>query len=444
MSNLLQDLRVRALEAARRDDLVFAEGIWRDLFATYPATEAGLEAARNLAISYLKRGAAEEAARHLVEARAVFPEDPVLALWQGHAACKQGDLDAGARSYELAAALAPGDPAPLLLAAMAHRDLGRTQDALPAIEAFIGLCPNEPHGHFEYAQLLLAKGSYRKGFAEYEWRLKRPLSPARVFPFPPWDGTLRSGLRLLVTAEQGHGDTIHFARFLPLLAARGLRVTFACHPSLVRLFQDFVFLERVVEVEKEPLDCDAHVPVMSLPHFLKLEGATLFGSGPYLLAHPEKGPKLPDAGTPSKKKVGLVWAGNPAQQNDSNRSMPFSCLAPLLQKSGIRFFSLQKEGAPSVFPDGLVDLGPSIRDYADCAALIAQLDLVVSVDTSVLHLAGALGRPCWGMLCYAPCWRWRAGETTSPWYPSLRAFRQKKPGDWAGVIEKVGRALDEL
>jgi hypothetical protein len=268
----------------------------------------------------------------------------------------------------------------------------------------------------------------------------------REFAAPRWDGGDIAGRAILLHVEQGIGDALQFVRYAPLLAHRGARVIVLCQPPLKRLFMEMDEVSVVADGEPPP-EFDLHLPLMSLPRLFGTTLATIPADTPYLRADPVDvrawNGKLGDK---NHFKIGLVWAGNRRHLNDRNRSCALETLAPLAAVSGIRLYSLQKgeaavetRNAPATMR--LVDLNDELVDFADTAAVITHLDLVITVDTAVAHLAGALARPAWLLLPFAPDWRWMLAREDSPWYPSLRLFRQNQTGDWSGVLTAVMNAL---
>jgi len=316
---------------------------------------------------------------------------------------------------------------------------GRLAAACAACEAAIALQPGCALAHWNLAVAALLDGDFTRGFAEYEWRKRhdRFRHDFIDLPGPVWAGDDPAGRTILVHAEQGFGDTIQFARYLPLIAARGARVVLACDARLVPLLGA---LPGVVAV---PLGgtlppYNASIDQMSLPRVFATGVATIPAAAGYL---------APDAvrtaawwaALPAGRKVGVAWAGNPEHSNDRRRSLPRGAVAALLAEPGIRFVSLQP--GPRAGEAGLSDPSARLPDYAETAAVIANLDLVVTVDTSVAHLAGALGVACWVMLPFAPDWRWRLGRDDCAWYASLRLFRQPAPGAWCDVVARVAAEL---
>jgi hypothetical protein len=295
--------------------------------------------------------------------------------------------------------------------------------------------------HWNRAVARLLGGDFAGGFEDYEWRRRDPRFAAD-FPAmaaPEWDGSPLAGRRLLVVAEQGLGDTIQFARFLPGLAALGGRVTLACAPTLVRLLQGLPGLAGVVSREAPPPPHDCFVFLLSLPRLCGVTLDTIPAPAGYLAVDPAPAAARESSGS---RRVGLAWAGNPAHSNDQRRSLPTVALGGLKGIAGIDWVNLQQGAAGAELAIMHRMTAPArVSDFADTAALIAGLDLVIAADTAVAHVAGALGRPVWIMLPHAPDWRWLLGRGDSPWYASARLFRQERPGDWAGVISRIAAEL---
>ncbi len=319
---------------------------------------------------------------------------------------------------------------------------GRLDEAVAACEAAIRARPDFAQAHWNQSVAYLLAGDFARGWPKYEWRKRhdRYGTAFRQIDGLSWAGEDLAGKRLLVFAEQGLGDTIQFSRFIPMLAAAGAEVTLACDTRLHELLRPLPGLAAVVEKNgKLPL-YDFWVDQMTLALMLGIRPDNIPGAEGFLLADPVEVAAWREglgAGV-----IGLVWAGNPAHSNDERRSMPFAALAPLLA-SGRRFVSLQVgPRAADAAGSPVRDLSSCLTDYARTAAIVSALDLVISVDTSVAHLAGALGVPCWVLLPQAPDWRWILGRDTTPWYRHTRLFRQPYPGDWQEPISRVGLALN--
>jgi Flp pilus assembly protein TadD len=274
-----------------------------------------------------------------------------------------------------------------------------------------------------FVDLLL--GNFEEGWRNYEWRFKQSQKSRRFSEQPRWQGEPL--------------DTIQMIRFAGSIQKAGGKVVLECPPVLMKLLEPVVGIDEVIPRGQDAA-FDVHLPLMSLPHVLGVNEAALPGSISYLSANPERAgvwrTRLENYARP---RVGLVWSGNPNHANDRNRSMDPALLHPLLAEGG-SFFTLQPD---AVALDGMIPLGEMLTDFAETAAAISAMDLVISVDTSVAHLAGALGRPVWTLLPYAPDWRWMLDRTDSPWYPSMRLFRQETRGDWAGVVSRVIEELRE-
>ena len=355
---------------------------------------------------------------------------------------RRGRSEAALRRYAAAVALAPADPRVWSNLGSARYWAGRLDLAGRAFERALALAPGFADGRFHRGLLRLLLGDYVGGFADYEERRKRRSGIVRLRrAIPGWAGEDPAGKRLLVWGEQGLGDTIHFARFVPLLTARGAEVTLAAPRRLVSLLRTLGGVERVQSFE-EPLPAvDLQAPLMSLPHLLGLGAAAAAPLAPYLASPPASAAFVTDG----RPLVGLAWAGSPTNESDAWRSLALERLSPLLALKGLRFVSLQvgprAADVAAAGLEGRLETREDLGDFADTAAVVAGLDLVVTVDTALAHLAGAMGKEAWVMLSHVPDWRWGMKGETTPWYPSLRLFRQESPGDWDGVVRRIARAL---
>jgi tetratricopeptide (TPR) repeat protein len=331
-------------------------------------------------------------------------------------------------------------------------DLGRPDAALESYEAALALAPGHVAAHFNRATSLLALGDLAAGFEAYRWRWRLPSFARRVspLPWPRWQGERLAGKTILVACEQGFGDALQFIRYAPRLT-EAARVTVLARPELLSLFRAMPGIEATGAIS-EAEAYDFQVPLMDLPHILGTTLETAPGETPYLAADPAKVAVWARRLGPGRgeTRVGLVWAGDArwhdpaAFASDRRRSMSLAQLAPLGRAAGARFFSLQKgepaaQAAASPFP--LTDWSAELGDFADTAALITNLDLVITVDTAVAHLAGALGKPVWIASRFAGCWRWLNGREDSPWYPTARIFHQPAPGAWDAVVERLAAEL---
>ncbi len=343
-------------------------------------------------------------------------------------------------------------------------DMNRHAEALACYERALAMAPDSAETHWNRALCMLQTGELAAGFAEYEWRWKRKRIAAgmRAFDAPLWLGeTPLDGKTILLHAEQGLGDTLQFCRYAALVAAKGARVVLEVQSELVRLLDG---LEGVAELvaSGDPLPAfDFHSPLLSLPLALRTTVETIPARTPYLFAEARASARwrarVAQATPPQTLKVGLVWAGGhrphvpELRKNDARRSLSFDRFAPIVETPGVQFFSLQKGDkavrqlgemrAQHAASANVVDWTGELNDFADTAALVENLDLVISVDTSTAHLAGAMNKPVWILNRLDTCWRWMLEREDTPWYPSARLFRQPTLGDWDSVIEAVAREL---
>ena len=351
-------------------------------------------------------------------------------------------LDDSAQTLERAIALDPSHPIPHLNLGVTRRLQGRIDQAIAAFEQAVRLKPDFPQAHYNLGIALLLIGDYPRGWEEFEWRLQPPdlNRTSRIFHhFPVWRGEALNGRTILIHLEQGFGDAFQFARFIPLVAARGGRVLIECRPEIKRLLERMPGVATIVE-QGEPMPMfDLQCPLLSLPRALGITLETIPCDVPYL-SPPDDRVSVWSAKLAHTRgmKIGLAWSGSPTNTRNHVRSCPVEQLAPLLEVSDVSLLSLQK-GSPA--PPGVIDLTAGLTDWADTAALIASLDLVVTVDTGVAHLAGALGKPVWTMLSTAADWRYLCARDDSPWYPTMRLFRQQQPGDWSGVVLQIVEEL---
>ncbi len=363
----------------------------------------------------------------------------------GNSLLALGLFSEAADSFLRAAAILTSSPVPPAARATALQALGKISEAEAECRRAILLDPAFAAAHWNLALNLLLQGRYEEGWREYEWRWQKSdfTSPCRHTDIPLWDGSPLKGKTILLHAEQGFGDAIQFIRYTPLVATHGGTVIIECHPQLVRLFQSLPDVHSVVPfgAALPPFNCQA--PLLSLPGIFGTTLQTIPSAYPYLTASEELRLKWSVLMSvyPAKRRVGLVWAGK--KYPDPLRSCRLAELAPLLSLNNVTFFSLQL-GVEAGLPFGMnmVDLTGQIDDFADTAALIEQLDLVITIDTAVAHLVGAMGKQFYLMIPFAPDWRWLLECSDSAWYPSAHIFRQKQPGDWSDVIAMVYAALE--
>src|SRR5471030_1972166 len=351
-------------------------------------------------------------------------------------------------------------------------ELRRHEEALLCLDRALQLQPQHVHAlfhrgnalqflnrvdaHFNMGVCRLLNGDLEHGWPQYEWRWRKaayaalmplgaqPLWQGPVRDGPSRDDTALAGKTLLVYSEQGYGDTLQLCRYVPLLAARSARVILRVQPALKTLLATLPGAQVMATDEALP-DYDLHCPLMSLPLAFGTRLANIPGGTPYLHADAQRDARWRTLlGAADKPRIGIAWAGSGADANDALRSMPLIALRRIVTPA-LEFISLQKE-LRAVDRLLLANAGIGLyaaqqNDFADTAALIAQMDLVICVDTSIAHLAGALGKPVWLLLPFAPDWRWMLGRDDSPWYPTMRLFRQTRSGDWDDVLDAVARRL---
>ena len=383
----------------------------------------------NYGCALLEKGEIEAAAAALERALAqASPSDASVRLNLGNARMAQDRPAEAVGLYRSAIACRPDYTLAEVNLGRALRELGQPEAALPHYARALAIDPALEAARWNDGVCRLLLGDYAAGWAGFARRWQAGTVPPHGLGAPEWDGGDLAGRRLLVHAEQGLGDTVQFLRFLERL--RPARPVLLAQPPLLRLLRENG-VDAVGPADPLPPH-DLRVALLDLPGLFGITLESLPGPVPYLTA--PAAPR-PDG---AAKRVGIVWQGRRDHANDRNRSVPLGVLAPLFRLPGIAWVSLQKEAEP---PEGVEDLAPALGDFADTAAAIQSLDLVVSVDTSVAHLAGALGKPVWVMLPFAPDWRWLLAREDSPWYPTARLFRQTAPRDWTGVVERLEQNL---
>jgi tetratricopeptide (TPR) repeat protein len=372
---------------------------------------------------------------------------------RGNALRELKRFDEELASYDRALSIRPDDAGALNNRGNALSALGRHIEALATISRAIAVNPASTDAQLNDALLKLRLGDFSRGWEKYEWRWKRDdgsMKP-RNFGQPLWLGQEPVvGKTILLHAEQGLGDTIQFARYAPMLAKRDARVILEVQPPLKSLFSQIGSGIQIISNGEIIPSFDLHCPLMSLPLAFRTELGTIPADAPYLAVLSDRIEQWNDR-LPSRNglRVGIVWSGNASHVNDHNRSISLPRLAPIIDLPYIQFISLQKEMREAdarilAQKPHIIGLGSHFGDFTDTAATITQVDLVISVDTSVAHLAGALGKPVWILLPFCPDWRWLLDREDSPWYPSARLFRQPHIDDWDSVIEQVRRELSLL
>jgi tetratricopeptide (TPR) repeat protein len=332
---------------------------------------------------------------------------------------------------------------------IAFRGSGRLDDGIRSVRKAIELKPDFAEARTALGMALLTRGDFVQGWDQLEWRWKLlEFEDKYKYALPRWNPAAGDCRAVLLTPEQGLGDIMQFIRFAPLVAARCPRVVFRCPKQLASLLRGVEGVTDFIAPGSPVPPVDAYCPLLSLPYVLRTAG-DIPGKVPYVTPDAERVGKWSHRLAGEQRfKIGISWAGSAVHKNDANRSATLAAFAPLADIQNLAIYSLQK-GPPAeqakTPPPGieLIDYTEELTDFADTAALIANLDLVISVDTAIVHLTGATARPVWTLLAFEPDWRWQLDRTDTPWYPTMRLFRQKTAGDWNGVVSNVAAALNE-
>jgi tetratricopeptide (TPR) repeat protein len=421
--------------------------------------ERALALRPNFAVAFASRGTALQKLKRHAEAVASF--DRAIALQpdlveahtdRGNAFHATGRFEEALANYDRAINIQPGHAAAHYNRGLTLHELGRCEEAVASYGRAIELQPDLADAHLNQSLSRLLTGDFERGWPGYEWRMDvaSRASTKRSFPQPQWFGREDiSGKTILLHAEQGFGDTIQFCRYVPLVAARGADIILEVPAPLAELMTTLAGNAKIVPNGGPLPDIDMHCPLLSLPLAFGTQLKTIPATVPYLRASSEGVNKWETRlGPKQRPRIGLAWSGRPTYVNDRNRSIPLSALLPLLDIDAT-FISLQKDVRDSDAPllRGRGDLrhfGDELKDFAETAALVSQLDLVISIDSSVAHLVGALAKPVWVLLPFIPDWRWLLNRDDSPWYPTARLFRQDASRTWDSVIARARSALREF
>lgn len=401
----------------------------------------------NLCAAYAETGRLEEAITCGKVAAELAPGDPDAHYNLGNAYSAADEPSAAEVCYRAALDLAPEHADAWCNLGVSLLADGKPQAATEALDRALSLEPELADANWNMALALLTLGRFEAGWALYDWRWRAvPWLERRQFEQPEWDGRPLNGEVVLVHSEQGYGDTLQFARYLPEVRRRGARIRLACQPALKRFLSALPDIESVTGYGEPPGDFDLHLPIMSLPGVV--------GADPESEA-PSVEPYLPlpqtfhdDIAAEVLPKVGVVWRGSTVNVRGMFRSCTLEDIAPVFDCEDVRFYALQTDTdvqeAERLDGYGVVDLSGRISDFADSAALTAQMDLIITIDTAQAHLAGGLGIPVWALLAKAADWRWLLERADSPWYPQMRLFRQAEHGDWRSPVREVVANLPQF
>ena len=398
------------------------------------------EAYNNLGVALRKMGKQDAALVAYRRCLELQPENEGLWSNMGNCLREMQAFEEAEAAHKRALSLKPANASRLFNAALVHRDRNEMTAALDLFNAALALDPDYAEAHWDRALALLTIGDYPNGWAEYEWRRKLPDNPVRSFQNgPEWDGTRPlAGKTLLLSAEQGFGDMIQFARFVPIVAQQAEKIIVECREELMPVMATLAGVDQVIAKQSPPPAFDYHLPLLSLPYRLATTLAALPARVPYLSAPVSKRKPVP-VPPGCRLKVGLIWAGKLLPRD---RSCSLKRFLPLMRYRDVAFYSFQidqrRRDIRDLGMDGLIiDLADEIGDFGDSAALMMEMDLILTIDSSPVHLAGALGLPVWMVALYTADWRWFTDREDSPWYPTLRLFRQHAPGNWDRAFQKV-------
>jgi Flp pilus assembly protein TadD len=405
----------------------------------------------NLAYALIRREQLEEAAgvyQHVLARRPDYHEVHANLAFVRE---RQGRLQEAFASAQRAIELKPDYAEGFNNLGMILRSMHRLDDARRALQRAIELKPDFALAEFNLGTTHLLAGDYEVGWAGYRQYAGVDESTSFDSALPEWDGRPIPGQRLLVYADQGFGDTIQFARFLECCRHRsGARIVLCCQAPLVGLLAGLPGVDELFEMGEKFPSCDLQVPLAFVPGLLGARIEAVANGVPYLHSRPELRSEIAAMlrqGPVEALRIGLVWQGNPGQRRDVVRSCPLRNLLPILRTPSTMFFSLQtgeygrSQIADLKLEERIIDVGKALTSFTESATVVAALDLIITVDTATAHLAGALGRPVWTMLCHTPDWRWHLARDDSPWYPTMRLFRQPKWGDWDSVVREIQTCL---
>ncbi|MGL5508468.1 MAG: tetratricopeptide repeat protein, partial [Microcoleaceae cyanobacterium] len=426
-----------------------------------------VEAYLNLGLVYKKQKLFQEAIAHYQQVIKLQPEIPHAYNSLGTVYEQIDQLELAIINYQQAIKINPNISDFHINLGLTYQAQNQIDQAINCYEKAIQLNFDQPKAHFNLATALLTKGELKIGWAEYEWRqsfIQKPGNQSlldREIPF--WQGENLAGKTLLIYAEQGFGDTIQFARFISLIKSRIYPVEcfiiFQCYEPLIQLFQYLPNIDQIIEynasniAEKIGKKIDYQTPLMSLPYILDIDLHNIPGAIPYfpitsspaiknLINSPDQAEKL--------LKIGLVWSGSPTNTNDHHRSCHLKNFLPFLAipNKYLKIYSLQKQISEQdqeiLSNSPIIHLGSYLNNFFDTAQIIAELDLIITVDTAVAHLAGMMGKKTWLLLCFSPNWRWLLNTADSPWYPTMKLFRQSQINDWSQVISQVIDQINNL
>lgn len=403
------------------------------------------EILNNLGVQLYESGRIEDALNKYDDALAADPRFADALTNRGNALQRMCRMAEAEKAIDAALSMNPDHPVYRLNKSSYLAASGHHIEALAWADKSVTADPGYTEAKLKKASLLIQTGDLEAGFEEYEARWNMPEwhpLPSKL-PMPAWRGEDIQNKTLLVWNEQGFGDALIYARYLPALRERGARVNLMCEKPLIRLLENSFSDIAVFPLDGPPPGADLHCSIMSLPFLIGTTMATIPSGVPYLKPDGRDVERWQAEIVDEQPTIGLIWAGNPGQAHDYSRSLALETIMPLIERDDVRFFNLLVGQRGDEMSDARVaDVRSRLYDFAETAALMLNLDLVISVDSAPAHLAGALGRPLWVLLAFDPDSRYFLERTDSPWYPTARLMRQPAPGDWASVIKRTTHALD--
>ncbi len=435
----------RAQTAAQAKRLNEAHGICEDVLAAHPDHPAAL------ALMGIIAAMKNDPDRGVALLQKAIALRPGIASWYAHLSsmCRGTyRMDEAVAAGQESIRLDPNNADHLVNMSLVFVDVDDRERAIACLLRALGLKHDHADGHLAMAQILLATGDFQSGWPEYEWRNLTEAGKATMpaMTSAHWNGMRIPTGRLLLVGDQGYGDTIQFARYIAMAAERVQDVIVGCSQEMGPLLENIPGVAQYCHRWNDVPGHAVHCRLSSLPYLFGTTPTTIPSGVPYLKAAPERiaawKDRLAACLPPGLKRIGLAWSGRPTHPNDRRRSIRLERLLPLIDAGNAAFVSLQKplpDADRGLMPrfNGMMDLSGDLTDFGETAALIENLDLIITVDTSMGHLAGALGKPVWIMVPKAADWRWQLDREDSPWYPSARLFRQAKPGDWDPVLERL-------
>jgi Flp pilus assembly protein TadD len=410
-------------------------------------TPDSAEANHNLAITLQKMEEREEAVASFRKALAIRPDYAEAQRGLGNTLRSGGRLEEAAIVFQELVASKKAEAEDHNILGIILKELCRTEEAIKCYRQALAMNPNSIEAEHNLGHALLLVGRYEEGWERYEKRFqsKGYTSPIRKFSEPLWTGGPLNGQTIFLYTEQGFGDSIQFIRYTKIVSEKyGGKVIVECQPNLKSLFSVVPGIDILLAAGEEVPEFDVRAPLMSLPHIIGTTLQTIPAEIPYITS--KNLPKPIEIGSESRFKVGFLWAGSTMNEKGKIRTVEVSLFEGLVRTQETKFYSLQfgdpsKELKATRFCNEVTDLGPYLEGFAETASVVQQLDLVITIDTYLAHLAGAMGKPAWVLLPYSPDWRWLLEHSDSPWYSSIRLFRQPGPGDWETVFSEVEKCL---